>query len=129
MGAGTLLQSIGFKANRGFKLDRRQARSAIAQAKRAIAALEQARFEAINEEMCGEYTDLTQYKQLLLSDVATVEEGLADDRRDATFIAGGSGVVLLVSGGLSWGDAPSELFESISRLHHAEVMPDARWPT
>lgn len=129
MGAAMLLLSIGFKANDRSELDHEQADVALAQARLAIEALPQARFDAINEEMGGEYTDLTQYRQLLLNDVTAIAAALADDRGDATFIAGGFGVVLLISGGLSWGNAPTELFESISRLRHAEVMPDARWPT
>jgi hypothetical protein len=128
MGAALLIQSIGFKANQRFEVDQEWASSSLAQARGAIAQLDQTRFEAINEELCGEYSDLAAYRELLLSDVAAVEAALADQGRDADLMAGGAGVVLLISGGLSWGDPPTDLYESITRLRHAEVMPDARWP-
>jgi hypothetical protein len=43
-------------------------------------------------------------------------------------VEGGNGVILLISGGLSWGDPPGELFNSMSRTVEAGVFPDARWP-
>ena len=128
MGAELLIQSIGFKANERFEVDQEWASSALAQARGAIAQLDQTRFDAINEEMCGEYRDITAYRQILLGDVDAVEAALADQGRDADLMAGGTGVVLLLTGGLSWGDPPTDLFDSITRLRHAEVMPDARWP-
>ncbi len=122
------VRSIGFKAIHEFGIDQQWACSAIAQARRAIEELDQKHFEAINKELGGEYTELDEYRQLLLSDIAAIEAALGHKRRDAASVAGGPGVVLLISGGLSTGDPPTELFASISRLQHAGLMPDARWP-
>jgi hypothetical protein len=123
-----LLQSIGFRADHQYEPDQEWARAALAKARGAIAQFDLARFDVINDEMCGEYDDLEVYKRLLLNDVAAVEAALTDQGSDADLMAGGAGVVLLITGGLSWGDPPTQLYESITRLRHAEVMPDARWP-
>jgi hypothetical protein len=128
MGADMVLASLGFKADEQFKLDTEQANLALARARHAIETLDETKFDAINEELSGEYEDIAQCKQLLLSDVAAVEAALASDRRDSAMIPGGAGIVLLVSGGPTWGDPPTELSESIWRLADAHVMPDSRWP-
>ena len=127
MGASMLVASIGFHTDKRFEIDRKQAEAVLAQARSMIEALDPKRFEAINDES-GEYSDLTEYRQLLLGDIAAIEVAITGERCDAATISGGPGIVLLVSGGPSWGDPPTELFASISRLREAEVLPDARWP-
>jgi hypothetical protein len=123
-----LLASLGFKADDRFELDQKAAAAALAQARRAIKSLDQKRFKAINNDLCGEFENLAAYRRVLLGDVAAIEEAIAEQRRDAAFITGGPGIVLLISGGPSWGDPPTELYESIGRLADADVIPDARWP-
>jgi hypothetical protein len=128
MGADMVLASLGFKADGRFELDQEQTKTVLAQARSAIEGLDQTRFDAINEELGGQYDDLAACKKQLLSDIADIESGLAGERRDATLISGGSGILLLASGGPTWGDPPTALSESIWRLAVADVFPDARWP-
>jgi hypothetical protein len=128
MGAEMALASLGFKTGEQFELDQKAATAALAQARKAIKALDRKRFNAINRELCGGYKNIAEYRRVLLSDVAAIEAAITERCRDAAFITGGPGIVLLISGGPSWGDPPTELCESIGRLADADVMPDARWP-
>jgi hypothetical protein len=128
MGAEMALASLGFKADERFELDQKAATAALAQARRAIKALDRKRFTAINNDLCGEYENLAEYRRVLRGDVAAIKAAITGQCRDAAFITGGPGIVLLISGGPSWGDPPTELYESIGRLCDADLMPDARWP-
>jgi hypothetical protein len=128
MGADTCLEAIGFKAADNNQIDPDWARSALTRAKEAIEAIDEKFLAQINEDFGNDYPDLAEYKKTLLSDLQDLELAVFQTHRHAVSIAGGGGVVLLVSGGLSWGDAPTELFESMFRLQEAAVFPDARWP-
>lgn len=127
MGADLWMESIGFKAIGTHQIDLEWARSALAQATEAIARIDEHFLARINQEG-NDYPNLADYRKTLLSDLKDVEQAVFDHHRHAAVLPAGNGIVLLVSGGLSWGDAPTELFESMFRLQEAEVFPDARWP-
>ena len=128
MGADMLIQSIGFKTKDHFLLDEEWARSAFERARRSVNAIDTARLAEINADQGTAYEDIASYKLDLTNDLAEVEAAVLGSHRQITTVAGGKGIILFVSGGLSWGDPPTELFGSMSRLLEAEVLPDARWP-
>jgi hypothetical protein len=127
MGADMLIQSIGLKALNRFVIDDEWALSAFVLAKQAIDAIDEKRLVEINDPLRA-YDDVASCKRELLSDLAQVETAILGDHRQAAKIEGGDGIILLLSGGMSWGDPPTELFESMTRLLEADVMPDARGP-
>jgi hypothetical protein len=128
MGADLLIMSIGLTAKKRYEVDEESAKSAFAKAREAIAAIDDKTLAAINTEPGIPYADVESCKRTLLDDLADVEAAALGSHRQAAIVEGGGGIVLLLSGGLSWGDSPSELFESMSRLLEADVFPDARWP-
>ncbi|HET6250905.1 MAG TPA: hypothetical protein VFE47_24665 [Tepidisphaeraceae bacterium] len=128
MGADMFIQSIGFKAKDRYLIDQESAKSVFAKASEAIEAIDEARMAQINQEHGTEYSDLHYYKRDLRNALAEVEAAALGTHRQAAIAEGGGGIILLLSGGLSTGDAPTELYESMSRLAEAEVLPDARWP-
>jgi hypothetical protein len=128
MGADMWIEAIGCKAAANNQIDPDWARSALARARKAIQAIDSAFLARINEDQGNDYPTVGEYKQLLRSDLKDVELAVFEHHRQAATIAGGAGIVLLISGGPSWGDAPTELFQSMFRLQEAAVFPDARWP-
>jgi hypothetical protein len=131
MGADLLIESIAFKAadcTKRLVVDEQWAAGAFEQARRAIDALDEAFLARINDEQYNDYPDLAHYKQLLMSDLDEVGNAALAGHRQAATIQGGKGILLLISGGLSWGGPPSDLFESMSRLNEAGVLSDAGWP-
>lgn len=127
MGADLWMESIGFKVIGTHQIDLEWARSALAQAREAIAPIDELFLARINQEG-NDYPNLADYQKTLLSDLKDVEQAVLDHHRHAAVLPAGNGILLLVSGGLSWGDAPTELFESLCRLQESQVFPDARWP-
>src|SRR6185437_5178882 len=126
MGANFVIQSIGLKAHADGSVDERWAKSAFSQARHAIAAIDQAKLTQISDEHGIAYHDVEGYQRDLQKCLAEVEQAVLGDHRQAAIVDGGGGIVLLLAGGMSWGDPPTELFEAISRLHEANVLPDAR---
>lgn len=126
MGAELLIQSIGFKAKNRFLIDKKWARSAFKQARGAINAIDAARMAEINAEHEGSHADLEGYKRELMHDLAEIEAAVFSAHRAAATVQGAKGIILLLSGGMSWGDSPTELFDAMARLLEADVMPDAR---
>ena len=127
MGADLLIESIGFKArNDRCLIDEEWAVAAFDQARKAIAAIDVAPLDEL--ERGYQYADVDEYKAELMKDLAEIEQATGGSCRQAAMIDGGGGVILLVAGGMSWGESPSELFESMSRVVEAKVFPDARWP-
>jgi len=123
-----LIESIGFKTNERRLIDEEWAAAAFAQARQVIAAIDETRLADVNGDPDNSYDDIDSYKHDLLNDVAEIELAVVGAHRQAAMVEGGNGIMLLVSGGLSWGDSPGELFESMSRLMESGVFPDARWP-
>lgn len=128
MGADLWIESIGFKATANNQIDPDWARWALARASNAIQAIDAAFLARINEDQGNDYPSVGEYKQLLQSDLKDVEVAVFEHHRHAATVVGGGGIVLLISGGLSWGDVPTELFQSMFRLQEAAVLPDVRWP-
>jgi hypothetical protein len=126
MGADLLIQSIGMKAKDG-RLDEEWAKAEFAKTRQAIAAVDDAGLAEANSMDGDSYANLDDYKETLSDDLAAVESAAFGNQRSAATVHGGGGVILLLSGGLSWGDPPSELFDSMSRLQEAGVLPDSRW--
>jgi hypothetical protein len=71
---------------------------------------------------------LHEYKHGLIAALDDIESAAFGNHRQAAIVEGGGGIVLLLAGGMSWGDPPTELFDSMSRLLEADVIADARWP-
>ena len=128
MGADMLIESIGFKSNERRLIDEEWAAAALAQAREAIAAINEKRLAETNSDAANSYDDIESYKQDLIHDVGEIELAVAGAHRQAAMVEGGNGIILMVSGGLSWGDSPGELFASMSRLVESGVFPDVRWP-
>ena len=128
MGADMVIESIGFKTNERRLIDEEWAAAAFAQARQAIAAIAESRLAEINGDAGNSYADIESYKQDLTNDLAQIELAAVGAHHQAAMVDGGDGIILLVSGGLSWGDSPGELFDSMSRLIESGVFPDARWP-
>jgi len=126
MGAEMLIQSIGFKAKERFMIDEQWATAAFAKARTAIEAIDQGRMDEI--QLQEEYDSVDDYKQSLLDDLKEVEQAIFATHRQAATVEGGDGIILLLSGGISWGDSPGALFDSMERLAESDVFPDARWP-
>ena len=124
MGADLWIEVIGFKATDGNQIDRTWARWALAWARQAVE--DNAFLSEANQ--LNNYPNLAEFKRVLFSDLDEVEQAAFGSHREATTVPGGGGIVLLVAGGMSGGDSPSELFESLCRLKSAGVIPDARWP-
>ena len=123
-----LIMSLGLKAKNRYRVDDEWARSAFAQAKRAIDAIDAAQMKKITGGRGKSRKALHDYKQGLIADLDDVESAAFGNHRQAALIEGGCGIVLLLSGRMLWGDSPTELFDSMSRLLEADVMPDARRP-
>ena len=128
MGADMVIESIAFKTNERGLIDEQWTAAAFAQARGAIAAIDEMRLAEVNDHSGNSYDDIESYKQDLIKDLAEIELAAVGAHRQAAMIDGGNGIMLLVSGGLSWGDSPGELFASMSRLAESGVFPDARWP-
>jgi hypothetical protein len=128
MGAELLIQSIGFKAKDRFLLDEQWAMAAFGAARTAIETIDDARLAEINAEIENTVAELDGYKRDLLNDLGNLEVAALGSHRQAVRVEGGNGIILILSGGMSWGDSPSELFDSMSRLIEAAVFTDARWP-
>jgi hypothetical protein len=73
-----------------------------------------ARADAASKELPSEHGER------LLSDLELVEVALSGQRRD-TWTGEIGGKTVLLSGGLSWGDVPTEAFEALNRLSLAGV--------
>jgi hypothetical protein len=90
--------------------------------------IDESRLAEVNLNPSNSYEDIVGYQEDLTSDLAELELAVVGSHRQAAMIEGGNGIMLLVSGGLSWGDSPGKLFDSMSRLIASGVFPDARWP-
>jgi hypothetical protein len=128
MGADMCIESIAFKATPQNEIDEESAKQALDRARKAITTIDEPFLATINDEQCNDYQSLAEYQSILLGDLEAVELALFGVHRQAMTLVGGHGIVLLVAGGMSWGDSPTELFESMYRLQEAGVIPDARWP-
>jgi hypothetical protein len=128
MGSEMLIMSLGLKAKDRFRVDEEWARSALADARRAIDAMDAAQLKKITGERGKSRKAIHNYKQGLIAALDDVESAAFGNHRQAAIIEGGGGIVLLLAGGMSWGDPPTELFDSMARVLEADVIPDARWP-
>jgi hypothetical protein len=127
MGAELLLNSIGFKSKDHCLIDEAWARQAFARARRAIKAIDATRLAAINLAQDTPYADVKACKGQLLDDLKAIEQAVFGHDRQAGILMGGDGILLLLAAGMSWGDSPGELFDSIARLLTANVLHDARF--
>jgi len=88
--------------------------------------------EGLNEESLGNFADIfslddedEDLKERLKGHLADFREGIDDDRwRDLTWITVGPYKVY-VSGGMSWGDSPTESFNAINELVASGVLTAA----
>lgn len=132
MGADMLIASLGFRKEKTAGRTRRNIEALLRAAERKIRAA-----NAVSD--LGEYRDfclpdraednttMTDIKQALLRDLKDIRCALLGSHRQACLIDGGGGIDILVSGGLSWGDDPCELFIAINHLQTAGVIEDARY--
>ena len=132
MGADMLIASIGYKRGQSkAKTDKNIKTMLNAATEKIKAALS---IKELDESGCtfpgGEEgaEALNEAKEMLLEDLKEVSSALLGYHRQAAWIAGGSEIEVLVSGGLSWGDDPTELYAAINRLQSAGVINDARYP-
>jgi hypothetical protein len=127
MGAEMVLFSMGFKAKQRFMFDEVWTKAAFDEARKAIESIDEEKMQK-DALLPEDYDSADEYKQILLKDLKDVERAVFEYDRQAGIVEGGDGIILLVSGGMSWGDSPTELYASMSRLAEADVFPDARWP-
>lgn len=62
----------------------------------------------------------------LLSSIAAVRAAVLHGSRDVTVVHGGAGIILYITGGFSWGDSPSELYDDFRNLAVFSGFRDAR---
>jgi hypothetical protein len=67
---------------------------------------------------------LEEVKSTLRSDLEEVRQAVGGGHREATWVGAGD-MCLLVTGGMSWGDAPTTLFDPLNRLL-GSVLEDDR---
>jgi hypothetical protein len=128
VGAELIIESIGFKAKDRCRIDEEWTAAAFAKARHEIAIIDESRLAEINRDASNSYDDIETCQEDLTGDIAELELAVVGSHRQAAMIEGGKGIMLLVSGGLSWGDSPGKLFDSMLRLIAVSVFPDARWP-
>lgn len=100
-------------------------------ARRAVKGLTLKDTEALDEITCMPRNatndiDLALTKRHLLSSIAAVRTAVVNGCRDVTIVYGGANIILYVTGGLSWGDSPSELYDDFRNLAVFSGFRDAR---
>lgn len=102
-------------------------------AERRIAAVSEKELEAwLGEVGEGEYADehepdrlaMDRVRRSLQEDLAAFRDGVEGNRRDMDWLAV-RGARVWVTGGMSWGDEPSDLSAPLKRLHAAGVLAAA----
>jgi hypothetical protein len=73
MGADMVIESIAFKTNKRRLIDEEWAAAALAQAREAIAAINEKRLAEVNCDPDNSYDDIESYKQDLINDLAKIE--------------------------------------------------------
>lgn len=69
--------------------------------------------------------DLAVTKQALRKSLAAVRAAVQHGSRDVTTVPAGAGIILYITGGPSWGDSPTELYNDFCSLV-ISGFPDAR---
>jgi len=81
----------------------------------------------IDLDWCSEYEGMSieEIKEHLHEDLDRLADATMDNLRDAACLRTGTAIFVL-TGGMSWGDAPTDTYEAISRLQTVGVyvVPD-----
>jgi len=132
MGADMLIASLAVRKGKTARQTRRNIKTQLAVADRKINAARSVdelgyyRENYLPQHANGQ-PSMADIKKTLLGDLAEVRSALLGYHREAELIDGGSGLQILVSGSLSWGDEPCRLYTAINRLQTAAVIQDARY--
>lgn len=138
MGADLLVATLGskFTNKKGWKTDMLKRLDKAEKGVRAWKSLKSVRAEFRGEvENCtideDEEMTLEDCQNIALEAIADVRAAVAHGSRDVTITEGGrtkggKPVALWMTGGMSWGDAPTDSFYAFQRIMIMGTFPDAR---
>lgn len=128
MGADLLIVSL---ACQGDSAEHNDMQARLIAAKRAVSRLTTAEARRLAETISipqndKNQIDLVKTKQMLRRHIATVLYAVQHGRRDVTVAHGGVGIILYLTGGLSWGDSPCDSYDAFQSLAIFPGFHDAR---
>lgn len=82
------------------------------------------RCDELEDLACGDWETVDELRKALRAALASFEVAVSAWHREATRLHR-NGEVIYLTGGLSWGDAPTELYDEMALLHETGVMKAA----